>query len=115
MLANNQKQPKLAVPTKHGTIFVEEEEILFCKASGSYTNIYLENKSMLIIAKSLRKVHEAFPLGIFIRIHNSHIVNSHHIVGYSMNGQSSVTLTDGTILSVSRNRKKSFFEQYRII
>jgi len=114
-LLDDPKKMRLAVPTKNGKIFINEEDIIYCKAEGSYSTLYLNNNESILITRGLRKVHEAFSPGTFVRIHHSFIVNISHIVGYSMSSKNCVTLTDGTVLTVSRNRKKSFFEKYKII
>lgn len=114
-LTKDPKRMRLAVPTKNGKIFINEEEILYCKAEGSYTTLYLKDRENILITRGLRKVNEAFSPGTFVRIHHSYIVNISHIIDYSVNGKNCVTLIDGTILNVSRNRKKSFFEKYKIV
>ena len=115
ILTEDPKKMRLAVPTKNGRIFVDEKNILYCKAEGSYTTLYLVDSEAILITRGLRKVHEAITPGVFVRIHHSYIVNIYHIVNFSVNRKNCVTLTDGTILSVSRNRKKSFFEKYKVI
>jgi len=115
MSIETQNLIKLAVPTKNGTRFIAEEDILYCKASGSYTEIFVIQESSFLITKGLSKLHQAFLPGTFARIHHSHIVNLSYIIGYALDGENTVTLSNGIILKVSRGRKKSFFEQYRII
>jgi DNA-binding LytR/AlgR family response regulator len=46
----------------------------------------------------------------FIRIHKSHIINLQKIISYQsrQNGDYDVTLSDGTVLRVSRNYAKDF-------
>lgn len=114
-IATLKKVMRLAVPTKKGTRFINEEDILYCKANGSYTEIFDVQKNSFLITKGLSKLHKAFLPGTFSRIHHSHIVNLAHITGYALDGENTVTLSNGTILKVSRSRKKLFFEQYRIV
>ena len=115
ILAETPTYMRLAVPTKKGKIFINEDHILYCKAEGSYTTLYLENAEEILITRGLRKVQEAITPGAFVRIHHSFLVNIAHIVDFSVKGKNCVTLTDGTVLSVSRSRKKSFFEKYKIL
>jgi len=41
MKLNNQS-PSIAVNSSKGLIFLREENILYCKAAGSYTEIYID-------------------------------------------------------------------------
>lgn len=111
---NNPKTLKLAVPTKNGTLFINEQDIIYCQANGSYTKIFTSENNTLLITKGLHKIQDSFS-DEFIRIHHSFIVNLNHVVGYSIDKPNSVTLTNGTVLNVSRNRKKSFLDCYKII
>ena len=114
MYISNPEKLKLAVPTKNGTLFINEQDIIYCQANGSYTQIHTAENNTLLITKGLHKIKHSLSAE-FVRIHHSYIVNLHHVVGYSIDKPNSVTLTDGTVLNVSRNRKKSFLDCYKVI
>ena len=110
----NPKILKLAVPTKNGTLFINEQDIIYCQANGSYTQVHTSENNTLLITKGLHKIQHTLS-DDFIRIHHSFIVNLNHVVGFSINKPNSITLTDGTVLNVSRNRKKAFLDCYKAI
>lgn len=114
MYTNNPKGLKLAVPTKNGTLFLNEQDIIYCQAKGSYTQIYTRENSTLLITKGLHKVQASLSEE-FIRVHHSYIVNLNHVVGYAISKPNSITLTEGTVLNVSRNRKKAFLDCYKAV
>jgi len=109
--------PTIAVNTSSGMVFLQENEILYCKAEGSYTHLYLNdaNKNKITVAKSLNKVLASLNTEYFVRIHNSFIINLLHLTSFNNPHKNYVTMTDGTNLAVSRNRKEAFMNRFRKI
>jgi two-component system, LytTR family, response regulator len=70
---------KIAVHTLEGMEFIKIEDIMRLEAKGSYTEFYLNNKTMIIGSKSIREYEDILSEDIFIRVHNSHIVNLNYI------------------------------------
>jgi len=118
MKLNNQS-PSIAVNSSKGLIFLREENILYCKAAGSYTEIYIDRlegrHEKLTTAKSLKKVLDSLSSNSFVRVHHSFIVNLIHVVSYNNSDKNVVLLSDGTTVSVSRSRKEHLLERFRII
>lgn len=81
-LLNNARQTndrqKVAVHTRDGYDFVPVENILYCKAEGPYTYIYLTEKK-LVQSKPLGEIEQLMPDTLFERIHHSVLVNLRHI------------------------------------
>ncbi|MEM6319839.1 MAG: LytTR family DNA-binding domain-containing protein [Bacteroidota bacterium] len=113
MAASTRKN--LAVTTISGLVFLDESEIMYCIAEGSYTNVHLESGETVVISRTLGKVHSSLSPEDFVRIHNSFVININFTVNYSPTGSPKVTMADGQVLNVSRNRKKNFLEQFRMI
>lgn len=84
-------------------------DIFYISANSPYVNIhhlskkYLHNETLKSLENQLDKKQ-------FIRIHKSHIINLQKIISYQsrQNGDYDVTLSDGTVLRVSRNYAKDF-------
>lgn len=103
---------KLTVPQQDGFQVLDAADILYCKADDNYTEIYLENKKLLV-SKTLKYFEESLKSFAFARIHKSYLVNVNAIVKYRRGKGGSVKLSNGKELSVSAARKKellSFFE-----
>lgn len=65
----------IALPTDQGTHLVKDSDILYCAASGSYTDFFLENSTHITISKSLKHVESLLKSERFQRVHRSYIVN----------------------------------------
>jgi two-component system, LytTR family, response regulator len=69
---------RIRVSTRTGTLFINPDDILFCKAEGNYTSVCTGKKHHLC-SFNLGKVAELLPKNGFIRVGRSYIVNYEHI------------------------------------
>jgi len=80
---NASKPKKIALNALNSFSFVETTEILFFRAEGSYTKVFLKDGNEITVSKGLKSFenllvnHEDF-----FRCHKSYLVNLKHITGY---------------------------------
>ena len=84
---------RIKVNTRTGTVFINPETIMFCKAEGNYTSICTGEKEYLC-SLNLGKLREKLPLNGFIRIGRSLIINFEHITLLDRK-KSAITLVRG--------------------
>lgn len=107
-LAFSQSQSKkVAIPTLTGFSLVAVNDIVRCRSDVNYTTIYLQDKSELVVAKTLKEFEILLTPYGFCRIHNSHLVNAHYIRHYHKGKGGYVILEDGTEVEVSVRRKEA--------
>ena len=85
---------------------IDFSKIIYCRAEGNYTRIYLKNENFLV-SKVLKYFESGLPCGMFLRIHRSLLINIMSIVGLYEN---SVILSTNVILNIARRRKKKIFK-----
>ena len=103
---------KIALPTPNGLTIVALKDIIRCEAGVNYTNFFFTTKNKLLVAKTLKEFEELLNDYDFIRVHNSHLINLHHVKNYSRRGEGgTVTMTDGMELDVSRRKKEEFMKR----
>jgi len=105
MQQNKHKSSKVAIPTMEGIEYIEATKIIRCFAEGNYTRIYVEQGTVILISKSLKQVEAILDNQLFIRPHNSHLVNSGKIKKYIKGSGGQLIMDDNTIVPVSRSRK----------
>lgn len=73
-------KPLEKIPIKLGnkTIFVPTQEIIFLGASGSYSELFLKDKKV-VIRDSLTNIYKSLDSSQFLRIHRSTIINRDYI------------------------------------
>jgi len=101
----------LAISTSTGLFFFNPEEIIRLEASSSYTNIYFTNKKKILSSKVLKKFEELLlPFG-FVRTHRTHLVNRHHIMCVTREGN--IIMKDASIAEISRRMKPGVMKALR--
>lgn len=104
---------KLILPVPKGFKIVATEQIIYCAASGSYTEIYLNDKSEIVVAKSLKYFEELLSKYNFFRVHDSSLINLFHVVEFVKGRGGQAILTDGTIVDISRDKKNAFLKKFQ--
>ncbi|HEV8271523.1 MAG TPA: LytTR family DNA-binding domain-containing protein [Chitinophagaceae bacterium] len=99
---------KLCVPSVKGFQVVELKDILYCEASGSYTNLLFDDKHTICSAKTIHEYEDLLSDAGFVRIHKSFLVNLRHVKEYIRGEGGAVLLSNDKEVEVSR-RKKDFF------
>jgi len=99
---------KIPIPSSEGILFVNQEDIVRCEASGRYTFVYLTNGKKLTISRTLKEIEDLLDPWRFFRIHNSHIINLSMIKKYNRGKGGTAELTDGSVVEVSSSRKDDF-------
>ncbi|PKW20564.1 LytR/AlgR family response regulator transcription factor [Flavobacterium lindanitolerans] len=88
---------------------VAVNDILYFSANSPYVNIYQLSKKHLY-SGTLKSLEVQLDNKQFVRIHKSYIVNINKIISVRsrQNGDYDITLTDDTVLRLSRNYAKNF-------
>jgi two-component system LytT family response regulator len=102
---------KITLPQQDGFQILNVADILYCKADDNYTEIYLENKKILV-SKTLKYFEEALSKFAFARIHKSYLVNVNEVVKYRKGKGGSVVVSNGKELLVSASKKKDLLAYF---
>ena len=73
---------KVALPLNKKTVFVNVDDIIYCKSDGNYTMVYLINEEKHLLAKILKDVEQIISSKHFIRTHQSYLVNINFVKEY---------------------------------
>ena len=107
----NKAEGKITLPQQDGFQVLNIADILYCKADDNYTEIYLENKKLLV-SKTLKYFEEALADYPFARIHKSYLVNVNEVIKYRKGKGGSVIISNGKELLVSASKKKQFLSYF---
>ncbi|MBN2612365.1 MAG: response regulator transcription factor [Bacteroidales bacterium] len=86
--------------------YVNISEIIRCEADNNYTTFYLTNGKKILVSKTLKEYAELLKNSGFIRVHQSHLVNTVFIEKYIKTEGGYLQLKDHTNIPVSLNRKQ---------
>ena len=106
-LKSNEIQ-KIALPIFDGLQFVEVNDIILLEADGSYTTVFLKNKTKIIVSKRLKFFEILlFSKNQFFRVHRSSIININFINKYSK-AESYIYLDNDKSVKIARDKKSAF-------
>ena len=104
------KFKRIAIPTTEGLQFIKTEDIVYLEASVNYTKFHLCNNIKYTVSKTLKEFEDMLPSDVFIRIHNSHIINKNYVEKYIRGDGGQVVLSNNIVLDISKRKKAEFLK-----
>lgn len=102
------KPTKIAVPTSKGSEYIDIKDIVRVEAERSYSWIFLTNGRKLMVSRNLSEYEALLGDHDFFRIHNSHLINLHHVKAYMKGDGGHIEMNDGSVVPIARQRKEDF-------
>lgn len=103
---------KYSISVKDETILADLSEILFVKALGRYSDVYMTNNRTIRICKNIGSFEKDLGQNGFIRCHKSYLVNQKHILKFSKTDGGFIEISNGTSIEISRRKKNLLFGQH---
>ena len=110
---NRQLPETIALPTADGLSFASVNDIIYCTADGSYTRMFMTDKSEILLSKTLGDVEELLGEYNFFRIHHSTLINLKQVKKYIRGEGGEVIMSNGQSLMVARTRKTDFLNVFK--
>lgn len=105
-LSDSEDDQKIALPISTGLLFVPIKELLYLKADGSYTEIYLHSGSQLVVSKKLIEFEKLLPpTRRFFRTHRSFLVNLRRIKQFVRGDGGYLIMENDQEIPISREKK----------
>jgi two-component system LytT family response regulator len=108
---NTSDKARIALPTMTGFVFAQVNQIIRCESDNNYTTFYFEDKSHLMVSKTLKDCEELLSEFNFFRVHASHLINMTYIKEYIKGDGGQVKMADNSFVDVSRRKKEDFLQQ----
>lgn len=105
---------KMAVPVNTGLKFIPVKSITRLEAAGAYTRIFQENSPAVLSTRQLKQHEQHLPAHLFFRAHHSHLINLEYIREYHRGDGGYVVMMDGSVVDISKRRKKQFLELFHV-
>ena len=96
---------KIQLSVSGKLIFVLPNDILYCKAEGNYTSVYLKNNTKHLLSKKIKDLILSFPEKDFFRVHKSYYINLNAVKELVKNEGLYLILENGENIPVSRIKK----------
>lgn len=102
---------KITLSGQNYTILVDYKDLIYCKSDGGYTTFYLSNGKEVVTSKVLKHYEAILPDEIFLRCHQSYLINLHHIV--SLKKSNAIILSNGMMVPISIRKGKDLRDRLR--
>lgn len=99
----------ITLATDEGIHVIHADEILYCKASGSYTEFHIKDKPTILISKPLKFAETLLQTSNFKRVHRSFLINTLAITKFTKEDGGFVYINE-TSIPVSRNYYENIYE-----
>ena len=100
------REKRIPIPTAEKLFFEPVGSIVRCEGQVNYTAIHLVSGERILVSKTLKEYDTLLREYNFIRVHQSHLVNRDHIRKFVKSDGGYLILSDGSQVSVARNRKE---------
>jgi two-component system LytT family response regulator len=104
---------KIAVPTSDGFVLLPLQEIIFCRASGNYTEFHLLGNKTLLSSYTLKQYHDLLIDHYFFRAHRSYLINLSYVKMYRRGDGGTAVMQDGSEVEISKQNKAAFLQYFK--
>ena len=87
------------------------DSIIRCSSSNNYTEFFLVDRKKLLVSRTLKEIEDMLADHLFLRVHNSHVVNLNAILRYIKGEGGYLVMTDDSKVDVSRSRKEMLMQR----
>ncbi|MCW3121089.1 MAG: two component transcriptional regulator, LytTR family [Flavipsychrobacter sp.] len=102
---------RIPIPSNDTTQFVPVNEIIRVESQSNYSNIYFTSRPKLLVARTLKEFEDQLlPFG-FIRVHNSHLINLEHVIGYKNVDGGYIIMQGNEVIEISRRKKQEVLQR----
>ncbi len=108
--APGNKPSKISLYTSEKIIVVNIEDIIRCKSDNNYTTFYFKDKSKILVSKTLKHYADMLKEVNFLRVHQSHLVNTKYIKEFIKSDGGYLILTDKSNIPVSVRKRNEVLE-----
>ncbi|MBK9190399.1 MAG: response regulator transcription factor [Crocinitomicaceae bacterium] len=103
---NNPEQKQIVLPHLSGFVVVKIANVMRVEADNNYSTVYLNDGTKQVVSRTLKFFEELLNESGFIRIHQSHLINTKFISEFKKGKTAQVKLSDGVWLDISAQRKR---------
>lgn len=107
-LNSPEKPTRIALSGTDFTQIVAIEDIVYCQSDQGYTTFYMKNGAKILISKVLKEYEDLLDESVFIRCHQSYIVNMNFVSKFYKEGY--LELFSSEKIPVSERKKKTVKE-----
>tara|TARA_R110001632_G_scaffold89156_3_gene192346 strand:+ start:13637 stop:14386 length:750 start_codon:yes stop_codon:yes gene_type:complete len=108
--APNQRPKKISLHTLDKIIVVDLNDIIRCKSDNNYTEFFFKDGTKILVTKTLKTFADLLKNYQFLRVHQSHLVNTTYIKAFIKSDGGYLVLKDKNTVPVSVRKRAEVIE-----
>ena len=110
---NLEKSASEKVVLKDGekVYLIDVSDIMHCQSDNSYTHFYLHDGRKIMVSTTLKEYERMLEVSDFFRVHQSHLVNLHHIDHFDKRDGGRIILKNNVEIPVSHRKKEALLRR----
>ncbi len=104
------QETKISIGMSDKISFVTISSIVYCEANGAYTNVHLDDKTKMVVSKTLGDFESQLAEHKFYRIHHSYLINLNRVKEFQRHDGGYVIMENNKQLEVSQRKRKDFLD-----
>jgi two-component system, LytTR family, response regulator len=112
-VSTTDKIEKIVLSMSEKKLIINTDDIIFLKADNVYTEFHLLNNVKQVVSKPLKEYEMLLTQPNFYKPHRSFIINTNAIKSYKKAVQQ-IEMLNNELVSISRDKKKEFEEQFNL-
>ncbi len=109
-----ERQNRVPLALADKVVMVSVQDIMYCKADGNYTHVFMQNGKKFLLSKTIKNFSESLHSDLFLRVHKSFIVNTNFIEEYTRGDGGELLMTNKQKIPVSRTHKEELLHSLQI-
>lgn len=101
---------RISIHTKTNIYFVDPEKIIYCKCNNTSTTFFLDNMESLVISKGIKSVEKLLDNPLFIKPHQSYLVNRSYISIVDKMNDYALILSNHERIPIATRRRKEILD-----
>lgn len=108
--ADFSRSQRVPLPLLNKVVMVELNNIIYCKADGNYTHVFMQNGKKYLLSKTIKTFFETVSSDVFLRVHKSFVVNTNYIEEYTRGDGGELLMSNKQSIPVSRSHKDELLQ-----
>jgi two-component system LytT family response regulator len=110
-LGGSNATKKIILRTADSLHLINVSDIIRCEADSNYTFFYLKKGKRILVSKTIKEYSELLKPSGFIRVHQSHLVNTDYVDRYVKTGGGTLIMKDDSEVPISHDRRAFVLKQ----
>jgi two-component system LytT family response regulator len=107
---NKEQFDKIVLSDNANVHLIDINSIILCQAVGNYTHFFLQDEREIVISKTLKHYDELLGDNNFVRIHQSYLINLHHLDRINKRDGGEVVMKNGVVIPISSRKKDALVD-----